>query len=236
MPNKAYTLEDLERLTGFTRRQIRFYITKKMVPGAGEKRGPYAVYSDETLAKLLAIVQLKDRRVPPAGRQMTLEEIGHALDSVSTDIRECTDNYQIDESQVDPVANLSFHARHDVSSASDYIEGIRAKFTDDPDLRESAPRGVLRHSIQSEPTLSPASAVDDPEQELHDLLSHLQSLLHKLGGHSRHIAPEGIDQWQRITTDDIEIHVRQPNDHRAKARLAAMARALARLLSGEEEA
>ena len=39
-----------------------------------------------------------------------------------------------------------------------------------------------------------------------------------------------------ITTNDIEIHVRQPIDHRAKARLAAMARSLNRIMSGEKEA
>ena len=84
MGDQEYTIDDLEQATGFTKRQIRFYITKKLVPGAGD-RGPNAVYSQETLLRLRAIAHLKDMRVPPTDRKMTLEEIAHALGRPSPD-------------------------------------------------------------------------------------------------------------------------------------------------------
>lgn len=82
MQDIQFTLDALVRLTGFSKRQIRYYITEGLVPGAGENRGPYAVYPPETLARLKRIAELKSRRVPPTGRRLTLREIAHELDAV----------------------------------------------------------------------------------------------------------------------------------------------------------
>jgi DNA-binding transcriptional MerR regulator len=79
----GHTLDDLARATGFTKRQIRFYISKRLVPGAGDRRGPYTVYPAETLERLRAIKLLKDIRIEPTGRALTLDEIGHSLDTLS---------------------------------------------------------------------------------------------------------------------------------------------------------
>ena len=75
-----YTLDDLTALTGFSRRQIRYYITRKLVPGAGRRRGPDARYSEDALHRLRAIAMLKEIRVAPTGRAMTLGEIRHTLE------------------------------------------------------------------------------------------------------------------------------------------------------------
>ena len=68
MGDKQYTLDDLVGRTGFSKRQIRYYITEKLVPGAGNQRGPYAVYGEETLQRLEKITILKGRqRARPGG-------------------------------------------------------------------------------------------------------------------------------------------------------------------------
>ena len=85
MSTPEHTLDDLARATGFSKRQIRFYITKKLVPGAGDSRGPNATYGEETLRRLQLIGVLKDLKIEPTGRTMTLDEIGHSLDTLSAD-------------------------------------------------------------------------------------------------------------------------------------------------------
>lgn len=85
MTASEHTLDDLVRLTGFSKRQIRFYISKRLVPGAGDRRGPYTVYPPATLLRLQGIKVLKDKKIEPTGRRMTLDEIGHSLDTLSPD-------------------------------------------------------------------------------------------------------------------------------------------------------
>ena len=52
-------MDDLVDRTGFSKRQIRYYITEKLVPGAGNQRGPNAVYGEVTLQRLEMIKILK---------------------------------------------------------------------------------------------------------------------------------------------------------------------------------
>ncbi|MBU8869754.1 MAG: MerR family transcriptional regulator [Gemmatimonadales bacterium] len=81
MPEKQYNLDDLVRATGFTKRQIRFYITRKLIPGCGASRGPNAIYPVVSLLRLRRISELKHRRLPPTGRHLSLEEIRHELEA-----------------------------------------------------------------------------------------------------------------------------------------------------------
>jgi len=74
-----YSLTELASLTGFSIRQIRYYITRKLVPGSDE-RGPNARYSQDALDRLKRIKELKDHALPPSGRTPTLDEIGTFLD------------------------------------------------------------------------------------------------------------------------------------------------------------
>ena len=74
MTGKQYTLDELVDRTGFSKRQIRYYITEKLVPGAGDQRGPNAVYGEDTLRRLESIAVYKDMPVGPTHRAMTLAE------------------------------------------------------------------------------------------------------------------------------------------------------------------
>lgn len=69
-----FSIEDLVRLTGLTRRTIRFYVQKGLLKGPeGEKRGAY--YTTEHLEELLRIKRLSEKHVP-------LKEIKAAADEV----------------------------------------------------------------------------------------------------------------------------------------------------------
>lgn len=81
--SRLHPLRDLVARTGFSPRQIRFYITERLVPGAGDDRGPNAAYPQETLDRLLLIARLKSIPMPPANRTMTLEEIRRTLDGMT---------------------------------------------------------------------------------------------------------------------------------------------------------
>lgn len=55
-----FSIEDLVRLTGLTRRTIRFYVQKGLLKGPeGEKRGAY--YTTEHLEELLRIKRLREK-------------------------------------------------------------------------------------------------------------------------------------------------------------------------------
>lgn len=225
-----YTLDQLIAATGFTRRQIRFYITKKLIPGSGQSRGPYAVYSGEVLQRLRLIATLKDRRIEPTGRRMTLDEISLALDDqmAGCDRDIPTDSFAIQESATDYIAHVKdrFSTENRLS-----VEAIQPSHLDPLIISESE---CNREMFATDAT--PEADDHTANQDLGNLLRHLHSLFAELGSDTRFITAEGSEQWQRVTTPDVEFHVRQPDDHRARLRLAAMARALARLLEREDEA
>ncbi len=229
MSATEHTLDDLVRATGFSKRQIRFYITKKLVPGAGDSRGPNAVYGEETLQRLRMIGMLKELTIEPTGRTMTLDEIGHALDTLSV---EGIESLLAGRAEL---AILDTDARRPEppGSAADYLSDMRWKLAaPEPDVLCSAASYSMEPPMFSFRRGGESPSIHEP---LSDLLSRLQDLLAELALDSR-FAAEATDhpQWLRITTPDLEFHVRKPDDHPARARLAAMAEALARLLEREE--
>ncbi|MFO7610539.1 MAG: MerR family transcriptional regulator [Candidatus Krumholzibacteriia bacterium] len=257
-----HTLDDLVQATGFSKRQIRFYITKKLVPGAGPSRGPYATYGEETLQRLRLIGLLKEKRIEPTGRVMTLDEIGHALDTLSADGIEALLSGRAELAILDTDARVG----GPLGSAADYLRDLRPAYRrQEPGQAPQTPS--FRHSsvMSCEAAAYPIGDDDDlgniddytaeterwstlanlaPEggehqtranDDLSDLLGRLQALLAELALDSR-FTDQATDhpQWLRVTTPDVEFHVRKPDDHPARSRLAAMARALARLLERED--
>ena len=76
MPDRhRYTMGDLEALTGFNARTIRFYISQGLLPPA-HGRGPGATYDPGHLLRLQAIRHLKERFLP-------LDEIKRQLGDLS---------------------------------------------------------------------------------------------------------------------------------------------------------
>jgi len=256
MSPTEYTLDDLVRATGFSKRQIRFYITKKLVPGAGGSRGPNAAYGEETLRRLRMIAVLKEKRIEPTGRAMTLDEIGHALDTLSAGGIEALLAGHAELAILDTESGV----REPLGSAAEYLASVREpgplfrRSDEAPQFEVDRPLGSVVqqdyepssffHALRSdEPdniddlgTLLGARGGDIPrDDDLSDLLGRLQALLAELALDSRFTGTAtDHPQWLRVTTPDVEFHVRKPDDHVARARLAAMAMALARLLEREE--
>jgi len=278
MTEREYSLDDLVHLTGFSRRQIRFYINKKLVPGA-EDRGPHAVYSHETLARLRLIAKLKATPVPPLNRTMTLDEMRDAIETlppesldallsgaaelrvfdtqagrpVDRTLRSRTERPAEDDpgtaARSHPAATSGDAAKASgppaPDTASAYLRDLRAQL-DGHAARHEAPASsvpcvvpLFSHPYPGErreprepddPVGAPAAAA------LTDVLQRLQQLLADLAAQEPDARPTPGEAapWRRLTTPDLEIHVRQPDDHRARRRLRAMARALARALHLEE--
>ena len=228
MGDKQYTLDDLVNRTGFSKRQIRYYITEKLVPGAGNQRGPNAVYGEETLRRLEMIKVLKAQPMGPTGRTMTLAEIRHSLDN---------------QPQPDTIAkaqessNFQHHAsivcqdNHDYS-ASSYLDELA---DEEPSFREpelNQPMASMSCDIEQ------ISAWDDVPVEsspLDETLQSLRSLLIELGSDTRFDNQDGErNSWRRITSPDVEIQVRTPDNMEARVRLNRMAVQLGRLLARED--
>ena len=221
MSTPEHTLDDLARVTGFSKRQIRFYITKKLVPGAGDSRGPNATYGEETLRRLRLIGVLKDLRIEPTGRTMTLDEIGHSLDTLSADgiealisgraelaIRDTETNEVLGSPRFEPMPSVAM------------IRQWRA--FDIERLEDCSPGRMIEEETE-------------PTTDIADLLHQLRDQLAELGSDTRFTQAGGHSQWRRIGTPEVEFHVRQPDTPADRARLQTMARALDRLLTREDD-
>ena len=222
MADKQYTLEQLEQRTGFSKRQIRYYITEKLVPGAGDQRGPYAMYGEETLQRLEMITVLKEQPMGPTGRAMTLAEIRHSLDNLP-DLP--LSGSPVNESLSLREPEMRLFGLGD--RASDYLK----KLSDEvpfSSVREEVPANMPMFNLSSS-----SGPVDD--NPLDDLLQSLHSLLTDLGSDTRFDSKisEG-NSWRRITSPDVEIQVRTPDNLEAQKRLLQMALEMGRLLAREE--
>lgn len=224
MSTPEHTLDDLARATGFSKRQIRFYITKRLVPGAGDSRGPNATYGEETLRRLRLIGVLKDLRIEPTGRTMTLDEIGHSLDTLSAAgieallagraelaIRDTETNEVLGSPRFEPMPSRAM---------------IREWRTFDREPSEALSFCHILPPIEEEP---------DPTTDIADLLHQLRDQLAELGSDTRFTQAGGHSLWRRLGTPEVEFHVRQPDTPADRARLQTMARALDRLLTREDD-
>lgn len=207
----TYSLDDLTAATGFTPRQIRYYITRKLAPGAGE-RGPEARYGQETLDRLRLIVRLKEVRVQPTGRALTLDEIRETLDSLGEDGATMVLEHGVEMTLIDtearrePEPELMMARRMRPEPDASFIQ------CESPSLYSLAPQtlgdlGPLLRSLRS--TLADALAAADPQDSP---------------------APAAAERWLRARIPDIEIQVRAPDERARRERLERVLRDLQRLL------
>ena len=71
---RTYSIADLEKLTGFDRRTIVYYIQQGLLPRAG-RRGPNTRYPEECLLRLRFIRALKDHQDQGQCGTVTLRDI-----------------------------------------------------------------------------------------------------------------------------------------------------------------
>ncbi len=229
MDNKQYTLDELVTRTGFGKRQIRYYITEKLIPGAGDQRGPNAVYGEETLHRLETIAILKNQPVGPTGRTMTLAEIRHALDNLpEPDLSEMLAYPAVNESK----ALWIMPDEAPESRASTYLASLKGinHCIDEPAMDQP-----LAHFSDSIQEFSASETAPAEKPALENLMQSLHSLLTELGSDTRFDTQVGEGKsWRRITSPDVEIQVRTPDTTEARLRLYRMAAQLGRLLARED--
>ncbi len=242
MGDKGYTLDELVDRTGFGKRQIRYYITEKLVPGAGDQRGPNAVYPEETLRRLEAIAVFKDQPVGPTGRAMTLAEIGHALDNMPGPgmarmlcglNSEGPDIENLDSKDL----NSTSMVMREPESALDYLDNSVCEISSAYGLESGlAKPSCMRSSVGPRSRPPELGFPESPdEHSLQELLHNLKSLLTELGSDTRLNKQAGEGQsWQRLNSPDVEIQVRTPDTKEARRRLLKMAAQLGHLLEREE--
>ena len=74
---------------------------------------------------------------------------------------------------------------------------------------------------------------DAEPDPIRTLVSQLADLLAELSTDHSQTTPADHNQWRRLSTPDIEIHVRQPNGTEARERLADLAESVQQLLNRE---
>jgi len=100
---RKYDIEELQSLSGISRRTIRYYITEELVaPPEGGGRGSY--YNDSHLDRLLQIRSLRDRG-------MRLDEIGAYLRKGRSETNKNVGNVWI---RYEIAAGIELQVRRDV--------------------------------------------------------------------------------------------------------------------------
>lgn len=229
MGEKQYTLDDLVDRTGFSKRQIRYYITEKLIPGAGNQRGPNAVYSEKTLQRLEMIKALKAQPMGPTGRVMTLAEIRHAMDNQNQqDFFPKAQKISYCQTEALVVSEDTLQ-----SSASNYL----AKLEDaGPSYGESERDQPLESLSCFMREISSADNIPEAPSPIDDVLQYFHSLLMELGSDTQYDNQDGErNSWRRITFPDVEIQVRTPDNLEARLRLNQMAGKLGHLLEREND-
>jgi len=199
--------------TGFSPRQIRFYITERLVPGAGDDRGPHATYSQETLDRLLLIARFKAIPMPPANRTMTLEEIRRTLDGMAPEeIRKQAQGEMMMEHRTPPLGRASI-----LFETVPRAEPMEAYCLASPMLRD-----------EPEPGLEPSDV------DIRPLLRQTERLMTDVARHRApwRRTPEGA--WRHVKAPLLEIHVKEPIHDRERTQLRRLAESLSQLL-GEEK-
>lgn len=201
-----YKMSDLVEKTGFSERQIRFYLAQKLAPGA-ESRGAAAVYGQPTLDRLLLIRHLKEIRVKPANRALTLDEMRQTMDALGNEgaMRLTSDMAQLQIIDTDclqqPRLERMRPQAFQALTSSELWEQQAPYAPSPPDLGELGPL-------------------------LHRLLDALEELTASVSVGTRSDAKA----WRRIAIADLEIQVREPADLDESARLGRHAAALRELL------
>jgi DNA-binding transcriptional MerR regulator len=217
--DSSYTMDELIRATGFTARQIRYYITRKLVPGAGE-RGPNVRYGQETLDHLQAVKQLKAMRVEPTGRALTLDEIQQTI--MSLDSRE--DLQMVGAGMAIKMIDTDVTSIPISRDSSDHR--MRCRELIDLELNDSVCR-----EPQTQYYSEVESHLDEFDDLLHSLKATLADILENEEDNTQNLfAQTKAEEWRRLRIPDIEIQVRVTHDPSQRRRLERIMMVLERIL------
>ena len=215
-PTRTYTMEDLTSATGFTARQIRYYITRKLVPGAGE-RGPNVTYGQETLDRLELVKRLKSVAVQPTGRSLTLDEIRASIDSLGNEGAAQLVDGGTELAIIDTDTGF-------IANTPPEIRGSRWMH----EMVKKSDAMMLKYSV-SRPIVNPSPDLGELGTLLRNLESTLSDMLHDPQPQNARPSTDA-EQWRRIRIPDIEIQVRVPDDASRRRRLERIRTILNQLL------
>jgi DNA-binding transcriptional MerR regulator len=210
MQETQYTLEELERLAGISRRMIRHFISLKLVDGSLE-RGPKARYGESTLRRLRLIARLRKTPVEPLGRPITTSEMRSVLDSVG-------------EEGLEEIASGMPMRFFDTEASTSSSRASAREFLDsmaDP-TDTSSQEGIFH-----EPSLSyDQASIPDLQSLLQSLLSELTQVLHEsqLGDN------RDWKRWRSTHRAGLEIRLQVPQTQNESNELAALASEIRALL------
>jgi len=205
MMERRFTLDELEELTGISRRMIRHYISQKLVPGSLE-RGPKAVYSESTLKRLRLITQLRKTRVEPLGRPITTGEMRTVLENVGEEgLEQIAAGIPIRFFDTEAATPLP------MDSASEALDRM------DPAMACEAPA-----FFQETPT----------QPKFEGIESLLRGLLAEMDGAIRDSKTDAAnwDRWRSADRPNLKIQLRVPRDENENYELSLLAGELRALL------
>lgn len=200
-----HRMQDLVDRTGFSERQIRFYIAKGLAPGA-ERKGPDATYTQATLDRLLLIRHLKGIELHPTGRRLTLEEMRKTI------------------------AALGEEGAWQVRSGATQLKIVDTDALLPPSVQASPISHIWEDRLQFQadaPERPPLEALG----ELGGLLSRLLTTLEQMAGTVAVKGGSEAPAWRRLALEGLEIQVREPANVEESGRLGRHAAALRTLLS-----
>jgi DNA-binding transcriptional MerR regulator len=228
------TLDDLVANTGFSVRQIRYYISQDLVPGAAG-RGPSATYGSETLRRLQLIKALKQMAGDSVSRQLTLEEIRRVLaymsvqgpdlglaeavqrsilDSMPLVAREpsLTDALYSPEAAVESKDSIKRNPdkgdRWAGGSALDYIDSLKEEAKSEEPPEEFEIRAMM--------SFQPLDAQEDPEPQPMNMEMVSESRADTLGT-LRPLFEQWLDTLRELSTEPVS-HTKDPNPRPASWR------------------
>lgn len=84
---RDYRIEEVAARTGFTKRTLRYYEEMGLIAPAGRSEGNYRLYSEEDVARLKRIKNLKDVLGIPLSAIKRMAEVEETLDALWLDLR-----------------------------------------------------------------------------------------------------------------------------------------------------
>ncbi len=196
---KGYTISELEKLTGLSRRNIRFYVSEGLVqPPSGS--GVAASYSEEHLERLKMIITLSSRHIKLAGIKKILE--GRAYSEHGTDSNEIADKSKTE------IIDMIRDARIKEETSDSSVTEIPSENDEDFPETDSKSPGYTGEPLLPKSFFSLSSGVSKFNEEKARLA--IQKLVvSQLTGEDRekNIEPE---KWLKIkVADGFEINVEE---------------------------
>lgn len=215
----GYTVGELERDTGFSRRTIAYYVQLGLLPRVG-RLGPKTRYPEQVLDRLRFIRRVREAQEAGELPPVSLSDIREAFERVSPGLIS-----GVADGRIAVTGEIFFPLRPGLSSPWRRLAALKDRLeVREPEayVRESIRQGLQRYGAEPVPQSAPRSdafgegepraysplreADRGDDRELSELLAALEQVAGSRGETSR----SSVDTWSRIQiTPDISLSVRR---------------------------